>query len=648
MLINAQDPEAVRVAVLDGDSLESYQIEVAERGLTRGNIYRGVVVNVQPSLNAAFVDYGAEKHGFLAIQDVVEQAYHRQPAKANRPRIDEVLERGKPILVQVQKDPEGQKGAALTTNLSLAGRYLVLTPFDSVMGVSRKVEEEESRKHLKELVAGLKVPKGGGVIVRTNAADQSKASLARDFQALLRVWKRVEAEGKPAGRGSRGIRLLYSDQDLLLRALRDLLDSTVSEVLIDDDEAYLKATEYVRAFMPRTKTKLVRYAERTPLFSRFDLEPQIDRIYERSVPLPSGGSLVIDRTEALTAVDVNSGRATRAASQEETALHTNLEAAREVARQLRLRDIGGLVVVDFIDMRSQKGQRRVEKELREAMKADKARSTVGKISPNGLLEVNRQRIQQALLLRTHRPCPTCGGMGRISSPEMVSLALMRRIEARAATGTLKAVKVGLHPELADSFQNARRRELAALEEEFDIRIEIHAVTHLRRSEQKIEWVDREGGEVRPRVVAPRVTAPAVSPLPAVTTFGADDDDEEEDEGEGEEATADTASEDGAESTGGGRKRSRRRRRGRRRGRNGIGEEVAAAADVEPARESDAPVAAEANGNGTPAAAGEAGGRPKRRRRRGGRRRGGDRGAQQGAEGGGEAPSSGPPPGADGG
>jgi ribonuclease E len=638
MLINAQDPEAIRVAVLDGESLESYQIEVAERGLTRGNIYRGVIVNVQPSLNAAFVDYGAERHGFLAIQDVVPDAYYRQPANPSRPRIDEVLERGKPIVVQVQKEPEGQKGAALTTNLSLAGRYLVLTPFDSVMGVSRKVEEEESRKHLKELVAGLKVPDGCGVIVRTNAADQSKVSLARDFAALLRVWKRVEAEAKQGGRG-RGTKLLYSDQDLLLRALRDLLDSTVSEVLIDDDDAFEKAADYMRAFMPRTKTTLVRYTERTPLFSRYDLEPQIDRIYERSVPLPAGGSLVIDRTEALTAVDVNSGRATRASSQEETALNTNLEATREVARQLRLRDIGGLVVVDFIDMRSQKSQRRVEKELRDAMKVDKARSTVGKISPNGLLEINRQRIQQALLLRTHRPCPTCGGMGRISSPEMVALALMRRIEARAATGTLKAVKVGLHPELADSFQNARRRELAALESEFDIRIEIHAATHLRRSEQKIEWIDREPGDERPRP-APR-PAPAAVVQVAAPASELDDDDFEEQDEEGEEE-GDLA----ASPAGQARKRSRRRRRSRRRGRSANGEEAAAAPA---AGEALAAIAAplqsvsettSAASNGVGGEAGEGGPRGKRRRRRGGRRRSGRAGAAGEAGANGEPPATG--------
>jgi ribonuclease E len=620
------------VAVLDGDSLESYQIEVAERGLTRGNIYRGVIANVQPSLNAAFIDYGAEKHGFLAIQDVVPEAYYRQPSNG-RPRIEEVLERGKPIVVQIQKEPEGTKGAALTTNLSLAGRYLVLTPFDPVMGVSRKVEEEESRKHLKELAASLKVPEGCGVIVRTNAHDQSKVTLNRDLAALLRVWKRVETEA----RQGRGTKLLYSDQDLLTRAVRDYLDSSVEEVLVDDDAAFEKAADYIRAFMPRTKTKLVRYAERTPLFARFDLEPQIDRIYERAVPLPAGGSLVIDRTEALTAVDVNSGRATRAASQEETALQTNLEAAREVARQLRLRDIGGLVVVDFIDMRSQKSQRKVEKELRDAMKADKARSTVGKISPNGLLEINRQRIQQALLLRTHRPCPTCGGMGRISSPEMVSLALLRRIEARAATGSLKAVKIGLHPELADFFQNSRRRELAALEEEFDLRVEIHATTHLRRSEQKIEWIDREAGDERPR--------PQPRPAPAAVTalvLPEPDGDEEEDEepAEGEEAEA----EDGRVE---GRRRSRRRRRGGKRRRGGNGEQPAAAgssagdgrkAEGGRERRPEAPRAprapegdgAHGEGDATGASvaaegggAAEAGPR-KRRRRRGGRRRGGER------------------------
>jgi ribonuclease E len=497
MLINAQRPEELRIAIVQDGLLEDYQVDVAEAGVTRGNIYRGVIANIQPSLNAAFIDYGIERHGFLAIQDVVPDAYYHQP-KGGTPRIEEVLERGKPIVVQVAKDAIGQKGASLTTSLSLAGRYLVLTPFEDTRGVSRKVEEEDTRKKLKAMAAGLELPKGCGVIVRTNALGQTKTTLQRDLAALLRLWKRVQS----AAVDGKGVRLLYTDQDLIFQALRDRLDVSIEELLVDDDEAFQKAEAYMQAFMPRAKTKLVRYTDRLPLFSRFQLEPQIDRIYDRTVPLPSGGSLVIDATEALTAIDINSGRSTRAATQEETALHTNLEAAEEVARQLRLRDIGGLLVVDFIDMRASKYQRRVEKALRDAMKDDKARSTVGRISPNGLLEINRQRIQQALQVRTHRPCPTCNGMGRLASPELVTLNLLRRVEERAASGTLQRVRIGLHPELADAMQNSRRQELAALEEEFDLKIEIIAAPGLHRPDQQIEWFQRE------KPVTPRRTKPA--------------------------------------------------------------------------------------------------------------------------------------------
>ncbi|HET6344018.1 MAG TPA: Rne/Rng family ribonuclease, partial [Myxococcota bacterium] len=482
MLINAQRPEELRVAIVQGNLLENYKVDVAESGLTRGNIYRGIIANIQPSLNAAFIDYGAERHGFLAIQDVVPDAYYRNP-KSPHPRIEEVLEKGKPIVVQVAKDPMGQKGAALTTSLSLAGRYLVLTPFEDTRGVSRKVEDEDTRKKLKALANGLDLPDGCGVILRTNALGQTKTTLARDLAALLRLWKRVQA----AAMQGKGTRLLYTDQDLILQALRDYLDTSIAEVLVDDDEAYHKAEAYVHAFMPRSKTRLVRYSERLPLFSRYDLEPQIDRIYERRVELPSGGSIVIDATEALTAIDVNSGRSTRAATQEETALHTNVEAAAEVARQLRLRDLGGIVVVDFIDMRASKNQRKVEKAVKDALKADKARTTVGRISPNGLLEINRQRIQQALQLRKHRPCPTCNGVGSLASEEMVSLSILRRIEARAATGSIQGARISLHPELADALQNHYRRELSALEEEFDIEIEIIAAPGLHRPEERIEW-----------------------------------------------------------------------------------------------------------------------------------------------------------------
>ena len=568
MLINAQSREELRIAVLSDSTLENYQVEVAEGGLTRGNIYRGVIANLQPTLNAAFVDYGAGKNGFLAIQDVVEEARYKEPRPGRRPQIDDLLEKGKPIVVQVQREPENQKGAALTTNLSLAGRYLVLTPFDATRGVSRKVEDEETRATLKETVAKLELPPGCGVIVRTNALGESRAELQRDLAALLRVWKRIQNEAMQGN----GARLLYSDQDLILRALRDHLDTAVEEVLVDDEGAFQRAHDYMQAFLPRARTRLARYTERIPLFSKYGLESQIERIFSRIVPLGSGGSIVIDRTEALIAIDVNSGRGSGAASHEEMALATNLEAAREVARQLRLRDLGGLVVVDFIDLRSSKNGRAVEKAMKEALKADKARSTVGRLSANGLLEINRQRIQQALSVRAHRPCPTCSGTGRVPSIESLGLNLLRRIEARAATGRLMKARVELHPELADAIQNGRRADLARLEHEYGVEIEIVASPRLLGPEEQIEWRDRPGGAVfagvRGEPVARRADSgePTVIDIEPAAEDGAGDDGGEEPPSEPAVAASAVVAEAGR----GGRKRRRRggRRRNRRRGENG--------------------------------------------------------------------------------
>jgi ribonuclease E len=646
MLINAQRPEELRVAIVNGTVLESFQVDVAESGLTRGNIYRGVIASIQPALNAAFIDYGTERHGFLSIQDVVPLAYYHEPE--GHPRIEEVLDRGKPIVVQVSKDAVGTKGAVLTTNLSLAGRYLVLTPFDETRGVSRKVEDDETRKKLKLQAGKLALPEGCGVIVRTNALAQTKVTLSRDLAALLRLWKRVQTEATHG----RGTRLLYSDQDLLVQALRDHLDASIEEVLVDDDDAFERADGYMQAFMPRGKTRLVRYAERLPLFSRFEVEGQIDRMHERKVPLPSGGSIVIDPTEALTAIDVNSGRSTRAATQEETALNTNLEAAREVARQLRMRDIGGLLVVDFIDMRASRNQRKVEKALRDAMKEDKARVTVGRISENGLLEINRQRIRQARSVRTHRPCPTCGGLGSIASPEMVGLNVLRRIEARAASGLIEGVKLALHPELADALQNGRRQELAELEREFDIKIEVLATPGLHRAEEKIEWVYREkpsapkpARPARPSrpVLRAADLAPAAGrelPEPELEEEAFEDDFEEESEGTGGTST-------GAGEGEGGRKRSKRRRKRKKGPGGGQGEpaKAASARSDRPARSASAPraprptpappAATGANAHETSAEGGAPGAGPRKkrrsRRRRGGKKVGGGNGG--GGEGG---------------
>lgn len=501
--------------------------------------------------------------------------------------------------------------------------------------MSRKVEDEETRASLKDIVRKLELPDGCGVIVRTNALDQTRAELQRDLAALLRVWKRIQAEARKGN----GARLLYSDQDLILKALRDHLDSSVDELLVDDDDVFEQAHEYMQAFMPRSKTTLVRYEERVPLFSRYGLESQIERIFARVAPLPSGGSIVIDTTEALTAIDVNSGRS-NGGSHEEMALTTNVEAAREVARQLRLRDLGGLVVVDFIDLRASKSKRTVEKAMKDAMKGDRARSTVGRLSPNGLLEINRQKIQQSLKVRAHRPCPTCSGTGRVPSIESVGLNLMRRIEARAATGRLLKARIEMHPELAEAIQNGRRRDFARLEEEYEIEIEIVASSRLRGPEEQIEWRDRPSPHLPAGPVPLRPSEPVARRTPAVLDA--------------------TPVEGAAEGEGNG-KRKRRRRGGRkRRGRGGEGADGAAveanapaeanesdelilfgpAGDEAPesevddeapesafvAGEEDDDLDASATGEDLAAEAGAPGteGAPRRRRRRGGRRRGGRR------------------------
>jgi len=491
MLVNAQRPEEIRVAIVTEETLDTYEVAAAESGLRRGNIYRGIVASVQPSLDAAFVDIDEERHALLKAEDVVPALVPRRAIEGDRrPRVNRILERGQSVLVQVTRDAVGTKGPVVTTNVSIAGRYLVLKPMEDSKGVSRKVEDEDLRRRIRERLDQLALPEGYGIIVRTNAADQPKQSLHRDLNALLRLWKRVRRE---ASQG-KGPQLVYSDQDLLVQALRDLLDPSIDEVLVDNDEAFEKARAYMQTFMPRAKTRLTRYRERMPLFSRYQLETQIDSIYRQRVELRSGGSIVIESTEALTAIDVNSGRATKAHSHEETAYAINLEAAEEVGRQLRLRDIGGLVVVDFIDMRSAKHRSNIEKAMRDAMKADKARTSAGRLSSNGLLEINRQRLKQALSVRSHRPCPTCNGAGTIASPELVGLNMLRRIETRAVTGTLKRVRIALHPELADALQNGRRHEISALESEFDIRIEIIAATNLHRAEEQVEWFARDEQE----------------------------------------------------------------------------------------------------------------------------------------------------------
>ena len=483
MLINATRPAEVRAAILDDGKLDQLEIEVRDANLLKGNIYKGRIANVEGSLGACFVEFGADKQGFLPMDEVAPSCYHRKWDKKERPRINDVLQRGREVLVQVVKDAVGNKGAALTTRISLAGRYIVLMPLDDSRGVSRKVSSDSQRKKIKELASKLKIPEDYGFIVRTAGLDRTRTDLNRDAAQLVRTWKNILAldeEGK-------GPALLHEDRDLVVRMLRDYYDSKIERILIDDEIAVTKAQAYFRRVMPRSKQVLQPYTHKVPMFARYRVEEQIEEIFSRRAGLKSGGYILIDPTEALISIDVNSGRSTKQKSQEETALHTNLEAAREVARQLRLRDLGGLIVIDFIDMPTRSANRQVEKVLKDALKDDKARTYVGKISDNGLLEVNRQRLKQALQSQTHRACPTCDGRGVIPAAAFVARKLLRTLEAKAAGGSYAKVIVRLHPELADHVQNTHRRELVDLEERFGLLLGVEGRPGMHRGEQEIRW-----------------------------------------------------------------------------------------------------------------------------------------------------------------
>jgi len=494
MLINATRSEEVRAAILHNGKLEQFEIEVQDAGLLKGNVYRGVVANVEASLNACFVDIGADKQGFLPIDEIHPSCFHEKPKKKDgKPRIEEVMRKGREIVVQVVKDAVGNKGAALTSHVSLAGRYIVLMPLDDSRGVSRRIGDEGRRKKIKEIAAGLKIPEEYGFIVRTAGTNRTKTDLNRDAAHLVRTWKEIlkTAEAGPKSKRGKGRRgkgrrrgpaLLFEDRDLVVRMIRDYYEPEIEEILIDHPVSYLKAREYIRTVMPRSHKAITLYEEKVPLFSRYRVEEQIEAVFSRRVDLPSGGYILIDPTEALTSIDVNSGRSTKAKSQEETALHTNLEAASEVARQLRLRDIGGLIVVDFIDMSTNKQNRQVEKIIKEALKTDKARSYISKISDNGLMEVNRQRIKQAIRFQTHQPCSVCEGTGTVPTEEFLSVGLMRKLEAKAATGLIDKATVTLHPEIAAYLLNVRRRELVALEDRFGIIVNVEARPGVHRNQ----------------------------------------------------------------------------------------------------------------------------------------------------------------------
>ncbi|MDD3762827.1 MAG: Rne/Rng family ribonuclease [Nevskiales bacterium] len=422
ILINATQREELRVAIVDGQKLHDLDIEIAAREQKKGNVYKGRITRVEPSLEACFVDYGAERHGFLPAKEIA-----RSYLKGGGGNLREQLQEGQEVIVQVEKEERGNKGAALTTYISLAGRYLVLMPNNPrAGGVSRRAEGDE-REEAKEALDKMQIPDGMGVIIRSNGVGKTVEELQWDADYLIDIWNAIEK----AGTERKAPFLIYQENNIILRALRDYLRPDIGEVIIDSEQVYEQARTHLEHVMPHHLPRLKLYSDEMPLFSRFQIESQIELAHERTIRLPSGGSIVIDHTEALTAIDINSAKATGGAGIEETALNTNLEAAEEIARQLRLRDLGGLIVIDFIDMNSQKNQREVEKSLDRAVETDRARIQIGRISRFGLLELSRQRLRPSLGEHTQIPCPRCNGRGQIRSVESLSLSILRLIEEEA-------------------------------------------------------------------------------------------------------------------------------------------------------------------------------------------------------------------------
>ncbi|HEY3308163.1 MAG TPA: Rne/Rng family ribonuclease [Desulfuromonadaceae bacterium] len=492
MLINVMHPEEARVAIVHDGRLMELNIEITGKEQTKGNIYKGVVVRVEPGLQAAFVDIGRAKPGFLQIgelhpdfwqwRDDVPEEQHKR-----RPRIQEVLRRGQEILVQVEKDERDNKGAALTTYLSLPGRYMVIMPGSDSSGISRKVEQEGERKKLKEIMTGMNIPEGIGYIIRTEAVGRSPEELQKDLDNLLGMYANIKQQAEEI----KGAGEVFRDSGLIIRFIRDYFSDDIDEVLVDSKEAYREAKEFFRENMPKCEKLVKLHKEKRPIFSRFQLEEQIDQIYEKRVALPSGGSLIIEPTEALVSIDVNSGKSSGERGIEDTAYKANMEAAEEVARQLRLRDLGGLIVIDFIDMRDRKHNHEVEKTLKQALKMDKARVNLGRISEFGILEMSRQRIAKTLNDAIHLECPHCEGRGKVKSVEAMAVSFLRKVHAAAAKGTAGEVRGGLPLEVAYYLLNRKKRELTQIENEYEIEVTVKGKTSFLLNQLELEIVKRD-------------------------------------------------------------------------------------------------------------------------------------------------------------
>lgn len=492
MLINVMHPEETRVAIVHDGRLMELNIEISGKEQIKGNIYKGIVLRVEPGLQAAFVDIGRAKPGFLQIGELHPDYWEwrddtPEELRKRRPRIQDVLRRGQELVVQIEKDERDNKGSALTSYLSLPGRYMVIMPGSDSTGISRKVEQEGTRKKLKEIVADMNIPEGTGYIIRTEAVGRSPEELQKDFSNLTELYESIKQKATEiSGAGE-----IYRDSGLIIRTIRDYFSDDIDEVLVDSKDAYREAKEFFRDTMPACEKRVKLHKEKRPIFSRFQLEEQIDQIYEKRVALPSGGSLIIEPTEALVSIDVNSGKSSGERGIEDTAFKTNMEAAEEVARQLRLRDLGGLIVIDFIDMRENKHNNEVEKMLKNALKMDKARVNVGRISQFGIMEMSRQRIAKTLNDAIHLECPHCEGRGKVKSVEAMAVSFLRKVHAAAAKGTVAEVRGGLPLEVAYYLLNRKKRELTQIENDYEIEVTVKGKTSFLLNQLELDTVKRE-------------------------------------------------------------------------------------------------------------------------------------------------------------
>jgi ribonuclease E len=528
MLINVSQPEECRIAIIEDGVLEELYVERTSQDNLVGNIYKGRIVNIEPSIQAAFVDFGVGRNGFLHISDVEPQYYRqggldpdkafdaeppgrgdaaegeagqrtatrRKPRLGDRPRvkppIQDILRRGDEVLVQVIKEGFGTKGPTLSTYISIPGRYLVLMPPLGRVGISKKIDDERDRRILRDIMLDLQPPKGVGFVVRTAGTERTKSEMARDMAYLLNLWKsivrRMRKYSAPID--------IYQESDMIIRTIRDMFTEDVGRILIDDQAAYERAKEFLELVMPNYAGRLQLYEGKEPLFHRYGLEEEIGKMYQRKVPLKGGGSIVIDQTEALVAIDVNSGSFRTEKSAEENAYQMNLIAAKEIARQLRLRDLGGVIVNDFIDMRKEKYRRGVEKALHEAMKRDRARTKILRTSPFGLVEMTRQRIRPSLRKSIFQDCPTCHGTGTVKTPESMAIEVMRTLHLSATRDDVTKLDVTVHDEVATWINNRKRREITQFEDATHIQLHVDGREDVSPEHLVFQAFDTNGRSVR--------------------------------------------------------------------------------------------------------------------------------------------------------